>query len=160
MLKRRDFALLAAGSPLAFAGSAAYAATPKDTLVVAKDISDILTMDPQECYEITGGEVVIAIYDPLLRYEPEDVTKLVGGTAQTWSASEDGKEYTFKIRQGMKFESGATVTADDIAWSMQRGVILDKTPAFLLEQFGWTKDNVASLVTAPDPGTLHLKLVN
>jgi len=126
-LKRRDFALLAAASPLAFAGTAAYAATPKDTLVVGKDISDILTMDPGECYEITGGEVVIAIYDSLLRYEPEDVTKLVGGTAQTWSASEDGKEYTFKIRQGMKFESGAPVTADDIAWSMQRGVILDKT---------------------------------
>ena len=160
MLNRRDFALLAAASPLAFAGSAAYAATPKDTLVVAKDVSDILTMDPQECYEVTGGEVVIAIYDPLLRYEPEDVTKLVGGTAQTWSASEDGKEFTFKIRQGMKFESGAAVTADDIAWSMQRGVILDKTPAFLLEQFGWTKDNVKDLVTAPDPGTLHLKLVN
>jgi hypothetical protein len=49
MLKRRDFALMAAASPLAFAGSAAYAATPKDILVVAKDISDILTMDPQEC---------------------------------------------------------------------------------------------------------------
>jgi peptide/nickel transport system substrate-binding protein len=60
----------------------------------------------------------------------------------------------------MKFESGAPVTADDIAWSMQRGVILDKTPAFLLNQFGWTKDNVASLVTAPDPGTLHFKLIN
>ena len=92
MLKRREFALLAAASPLAFAGSAADAATPKDTLVVAKDISDIITLDPQECYEITGGEVVIAIYDPILRYDPKDVTKIVGGTAQTWSASEDGKE--------------------------------------------------------------------
>jgi peptide/nickel transport system substrate-binding protein len=160
MLKRRDFALLAAASPLVFTGSAAYAATPKDTLVVAKDISDILTMDPQECYEITGSEVVIAVYDSILRYEPKDVTKIIGGTAQTWSASEDGKEYTFKIRQGMKFESGAPVTADDIAWSLQRGVILDKTPAFLLEQFGWTKDNVKDLITAPDPDTLHFKILN
>jgi peptide/nickel transport system substrate-binding protein len=159
MLKRRDFALLAATSPLAFMGSAAHAATPKDTLVVAKDISDIITLDPGEMYEITGGEVVIAIYDSLLRYEPEDVTKLIGGTAQSWSATEDGKEYTFKIRSGMKFESGAPVTADDIAWSMQRGVILDKTPAFLLEQFGWTKDNVNSLITASDPGTLHFKIL-
>jgi peptide/nickel transport system substrate-binding protein len=159
MLKRRDFALLAAASPLAFAGSAAYAATPKSTLVVAKDISDILTMDPQECYEITGGEVGIAVYDPILRYDPKDVTKIIGGTAQTWSASEDGTEYTFKVRPGMKFESGAPVTADDIAWSLQRGVILDKTPAFLLEQFGWTKDNVKDLITAPDPGTLHFKIL-
>ena len=159
MLKRRDFALLAAASPLAFAGAAADAATPKDTLVVAKDISDILTMDPQECYEITGSEVVIAIYDSLLRYEPKDVTKIIGGTAQSWSATEDGKEYTFKIRQGLKFESGAPVTADDIAWSLQRGVILDKTPAFLIEQFGWTKDNVKDLITAPDPATLNFKIL-
>ena len=137
MLKRRDFALLAASSPLALAARRAHAATPKDTLVVAKDISDILTLDPQELYEITGSEVGIAVYDTLLRYEPEDVTKIIGGTAQLWSATEDGKEYTFKIRQGMKFESGAPVTADDIAWSLQRGVILDKTSAFLLEQFGW-----------------------
>ena len=79
MLNRRDFALLAAASPLAFAGTAADAATPKDTLVVAKDISDILTMDPQECYEITGGEVMITVYDQLLRYDPEDVTKIIGG---------------------------------------------------------------------------------
>ena len=160
MLTRRDFALLAAASPLALSGTAAEAATPKDTLVVAKDISDILTMDPQECYEITGGEVIVAAYDPLLRYEPEDVTKIVGGTAQSWSASEDGKEYTFKIRQGMKFASGAPVTADDVAWSLQRGVIIDKTPAFLLNQFGWTKDNVKDLVTSPDATTVHIKLVN
>jgi peptide/nickel transport system substrate-binding protein len=160
MLKRRHFALLAAASPLAFGGRLAYATTPKDTLVVAKDISDIITCDPQEEYEITGTEVALAIYDPLLRYEPQDVTKIIGGTAQSWSATEDGKEYTFKIRPGMKFESGATVTADDIAWSFHRGVILDKTPAFLLEQFGWTKDNVKDLVTAPDAGTLHFKLLN
>jgi peptide/nickel transport system substrate-binding protein len=160
MLKRRDFALLAAASPLAFRARLAHAATPKDTLVVAKDISDTLTMDPQECYEITGGEVIIAVYDSLLRYEPKDVTKIIGGTAQTWSATEDGKEYTFKIRQGMKFESGNPVTADDIAWSFQRGVILDKTPAFLLNQFGWTKDNVTDMVTTPDPGTLHFKITN
>jgi peptide/nickel transport system substrate-binding protein len=59
----------------------------------------------------------------------------------------------------MKFESGAPVTADDIAWSLQRGVILDKTPAFLIEQFGWTKDNVKDLITTPDPGTLHFKIL-
>lgn len=159
MLKRRGFALVAAAAPLAFAGLAAEAATPKNILVVAKDISDIITLDPGECYEITGGEVDIAVYDSLLRYEPKDVTKIIGGTAQSWSASEDGKEYTFKIRPGMKFESGAPVTAEDVAFSLQRGVIIDKTPAFLLNQLGWTKDNVKDLVTAPDPGTLHFKIL-
>ena len=159
MLKRRDFAFLTAVSPLAFAARAAHASTPKETAVVAIDISGIITLDPGECYETIGGEVIIGVYDSLLRYEPDDVTKIIGGTAETWSATEDGKNYTFKIRPGMKFESGAPVTAGDIAWSMQRGVILGKTPAFLLEQFGWTKDNVKDLITAPDPGTLEFKIV-
>jgi peptide/nickel transport system substrate-binding protein len=159
MLKRRDFAFLTAASPLAFSATAAHTATPTKAFVVAVDLAAIITLDPQECYEIIGGEVVIAIYDSLLRYEPDDVTKIIGGTAQSWSVTEDGKNYTFKIRPGMKFESGAPVTAEDIAWSMQRGVILGKTPAFLLEQFGCTKDNVKDLITAPDSGTLQFKIV-
>jgi hypothetical protein len=63
MLKRRDFAFLTAASPLALSARAAHAATPKETAVVAIDISGIITLDPQECYEIIGSEVVIAIYD-------------------------------------------------------------------------------------------------
>ena len=46
------------------------------------------------------------------------------------------------LRPGLKFQPAPPVTADDAAFSLQRVVLLDKTPPSLLNQFGWTKDNV------------------
>ena len=86
------------------------------------------------------------------------MTKLVGGVAESWTVSPEAKTYTFKLRPNQKFESGATVTADDMAFSLQRVVLLDKTPAFLFTQLGWDKDNVKSLITAPDPSTLKFTI--
>ena len=40
-----------------------------------------------------------------------------------------------------------------MVFSLQRVVILDKTPAFLFTQLGWDKNNVKSLITAPDPSS-------
>ena len=50
--------------------------------------------------------------------------------------------YTFKMREGVKFHTGNPVTAEDAAWSLQRAVKLNKTPAFILTQFGFTPENV------------------
>ena len=76
------------------------------------------------------------------------------GLAESWEVGPDGMTYTFKMRQGAKFHSGNPVTAEDAAWSLQRAVILDKTPAFILTQFGFTADNVADKIKATDDGTL------
>ncbi len=151
--------LLAGASAAPFAGwtRIADAATPKDTAVFAKQIDDILTLDPGEAYELSGIEIATNLYDRILRYEAEDVTKMVGGVAASWNVSADGKTFTFKIRPGLKFHSGAAVTAEDAEFSLQRVVILDKTPAFLLSQLGWTKDNVKDLVKASGD-TLTMKI--
>ena len=159
MLNRRDFNLLAATSPLAaLLGRAANAATPKDTVVFASQIDDVITCDPHEAYEISAQIFLSSVYDRLMRYEAEDMTKLVGGVAESWQFSEDGKTYTFKLRTNQKFQSGAPVTADDMAFSLQRVVLMNKTPAFLFNQMGWTKDNVRDLVKALDPQTLQFKI--
>ena len=94
----------------------------------------------------------------MLRYEAEDPTKLVGGVAESWTVSPDAKTFVFKLRPNQKFASGAPITADDMAWSLQRVVLLDKTPAFLFTQLGWSKDNVKDLVQATDPGTVTFKI--
>ena len=150
MSKRFRYALMAAVAPLALTIPAAQAATPTQTLVMAMDFADLITFDPGESYEIVGQEYGANIYDRLVRYEAEDLDKLVGGLAESWTISSDSKTFTFKLRQGMKYGNGDPVTADDLAWSMQRVVLMDKTPAFLFTQLGWTKENVKSLVTAPD----------
>lgn len=134
------------------------AATPSSTLVIAKNIDDIISLDPGEAYEASGGEIITNVYDRLVRFEAEDVSKLVGGVAESWTISEDGKTFTFKLRPGLTFQNGDPVTAEDVAFSLQRVVLLDKTPSFLLTQFGWTKDNVKDLVKAQDPATFVFTL--
>jgi peptide/nickel transport system substrate-binding protein len=132
----------------------AMAETPKDTLVIAENIDDIISLDPAEAYELSGIQVLANTYDRIMRFEPTDITKLVGGVAESSTVSADGKTFTLKIRSGMKFASGNPVTAKDAAWSLQRVIKLEKTPVFLLSQLGWTKDNIDKMVTAPDDSTL------
>jgi peptide/nickel transport system substrate-binding protein len=132
------------------------AATPANAFVMAKNIDDIISLDPGEAFELSGLEITTNVYDRVMRYDAEDVTKLVGGAVESWTVSEDGKTFTFKIRAAMKFASGSPITADDAAFSLQRVIKLDKTPAFLISQLGWTKDNVDQMVKAVDPSTLQI----
>jgi peptide/nickel transport system substrate-binding protein len=131
-------------------------ATPRDALVIGKAIDDTITLDPGECYELTGIEICTNVYDRILRYEADDLGRMVGGVADSWTVGSDGKTYTFRIRPGQRFMSGNPVTAGDCAWSLQRVVLMGKTSAFLLTQFGWTGDNVAQMVRAASADTLVL----
>jgi dipeptide transport system substrate-binding protein len=65
------------------------------------------------------------IFSKLVEFE-RGTTTIVPGVAESWTVSDDGKEYTFKLRPGVKFHSTATFTptrdlnADDIIWSFER----------------------------------------
>ena len=86
-----------------------------------------------------------------------DPCKLVADLAKSWTVSADGKTYTFELKPGLKFASGNPLTAEDVAYSLQRAVLLDKTPAFILTQFGFTKDNVKDKIKAAGPLTLTIE---
>ena len=135
-----------------------HAATPADTLVMAKNIDDIITFDPAEAYEFTGIEITANIYDRIMRFEPTDITTLVPGVAESYTVSENGRTFTFKIRPGQKFASGNPVTAADAVFSLQRVIKLDKNPAFLITQLGWSKDNVDELVKVVDDHTFQITI--
>jgi peptide/nickel transport system substrate-binding protein len=132
----------------------ALAATPKDTVVMAKQIDDIISLDPAESFEFSGSEVTGNIYERLIAYDLNDVSKLKGELADSWSVGADGKTYTFKMKKGTKFASGNPVTAQDAAYSLQRAVIMNKTPGFILTQFGFSKDNAKEKIRATDDSTL------
>jgi peptide/nickel transport system substrate-binding protein len=140
-----------------FGALAVEAATPKDTLVMAHAIDDIITLDPAEIFELSGGEYAGNTYDRLIGYEPQDVTQLFGVAAESWTLSEDGKSYTFKIRPGIRFVSGNPLTAEDAAFSLQRVILLNKSPAFILAQFGFTPENVREKIRVEDKMTLVLE---
>src|SRR3546814_10380655 len=61
------------------------------------------------------------------------------------------------MREGVVFPSGNPMTAEDAAFSLQRAVILDKSPAFILTQFGFTADNVRDKIKAVDDTTLVIE---
>ncbi|MGH6875016.1 MAG: ABC transporter substrate-binding protein, partial [Aestuariivirgaceae bacterium] len=152
--------LLFAAGVLSFGllGEPALADTPQDTLVIAKQIDDIITLDPAEVFEFSGGEVIANVYDRIMTYEAEDTEKLVPGVAESHTVSSDGKTITLKIRPGQKFHSGNPLTAEDVAFSIQRVIILNKTPAFIFSQLGWTPENVKDLVKAKDDLTVELTI--
>ena len=135
----------------------AQAATPKDTLVVAFAFDDIITMDPAEAFEISAGEIMGNTYDRLVRFDVSDPSKLEGDIAKVWTVSPDGKTFSFELRPGLKFASGNALTAEDVVFSLQRAVILDKTPAFILTQFGFSKTNVKDRIKQTGPLTLTIE---
>jgi peptide/nickel transport system substrate-binding protein len=154
-------ALLAVGmsvSAFAFGAGMAQAATPKDTLVMAYVIDDIISLDPAEIYEFTSSEYMANTYDRLVMINPEKPDELKFAAAESYSVSDDGKTFQFKIRPGIKFHSGNDLTAEDAAFSLQRFVKINGNPAFIMNQFGLTKDNADKMIRVKDPMTLEVEL--
>ena len=143
----------AAMSLMLAAAPQAFAVTPADTLVEGFAIDDIITLDPGEAFELSSAEVTANSYSKLVGLDPNDTSKVVGDLAESWTISDDGLNYTFKLKSGLKFASGNPITADDVAFSFERAVKLDKTPAFLLTQFGLNKDNITEKAKASDDTT-------
>ena len=152
LLAGAAFSLLLASGGIA----PAFAETPADTLVQAWAIDDTITLDPAESFELSPAEFIGNGYDMLVRLDIDDTTKVKGGVAESWDVSEDGLTYTFKLKPGITFASGNPLTAEDVAWSFERVVKLDKSPAFILTQFGLNGDNVTEKAKAVDEGTFVL----
>src|SRR5687768_2507056 len=100
-------------STLAFVALAAFtfamparAETPADTLVIADAIDDIVSLDPAESFEFSGQDALENVYDRLIQIRPSTKFALEPGLAESWSVSDDGRTYTFKMKDGLKFHSG------------------------------------------------------
>ncbi len=65
-------------------------------------------------YDITY--YLTSFYDTLVQYDENG--RVVGSLAEDWSISDDGKVYTFKIKQDIKFSDSSDLTADDVVKSL------------------------------------------
>lgn len=148
--------LLLAVSLFCFMPQLVLGATPKDTLVMAFSIDDLISLDPAEIFEFSGAEYTANTYDRLINYDVDNVTNIYGGAATSWEISEDGLSYTFHIRKGVKFASGNPLTADDVVFSLKRVVVLDKSPAFIINQFGFTPENIDKTIVKVDEFTVRM----
>ena len=136
------------------------AETPPNMLVIANRIDDIKTFDPAQSFEFAGADVSRNVYEKLVNFDPLDLEAgYQPQLAESWEISEDGTTITFTMAEGHTFASGNPVTAKDAEFSLRRAVQLNKTPSFILTQFGFTPDNVEETIVAPeDDRTLVLTL--
>lgn len=134
------------------------AKTADDTLVIAALIDDLITLEPAAIFEFTGAEYASNTYDRLIGYDINNYKKLYGVIAESWEISRDKRTYVFSIRKNVKFASGNRLTAQDVAFSLQRVILLNKAPAFILTQFGFTKENVRQKIKAVDDYLVKIRI--
>lgn len=122
---------------------AAFAAVPANTLLFMQS-ADIPTLDPGQVYDTASGGLVENMYDTLVGYKGKSVSELEGVLATDWKISGDGKQYTFNLRKGVKFHSGATMTCEDAEYSLRRNMVVNNSDSgnwFMSESFFGTSAN-------------------
>ena len=81
---------------------------------------DLKTLDPAIGYDTDSWSIERQIYNGLLDYKGFTTQLQPDIAAEMPKISTDGKTYTFKLRSGVKFSNGRTVTADDFKYSWER----------------------------------------
>jgi peptide/nickel transport system substrate-binding protein len=141
----------ASGSVSPSAGGAA------STLVIDRDTSDLISLDPAVLYEFSAVFATHNVYETLVRFEGTDLSNIKSGLATSWDIKDTGtrNDITFKLKTGQKFASGNPVTADDVVYSVERAIKLNKSPAFLFTDIAGLK---VGDVKATDPTTVVMSL--
>ncbi len=151
--------LIGALAALSIPAGMVHAATPRDTLVIAREISSIAEWDPAVSQILDTQEINSDMYDRLVGFDPRKPgAPLAGVVAESFVVTPDGKQFTFRIRKGIKFHSGNPLTAEDVAYTFKRVISLDREPATNLRQIGLTKENVDNFARAFDGNIFVLTL--
>ena len=79
-------------------------------------------LDPHIVTGVPEHHILISLCEGLTipNPNPNDMNGYMAGTAESWSVSDDGKEYVFNINKNAKWSNGESVTADDFVWSWKR----------------------------------------
>ncbi|MDO4643872.1 MAG: peptide ABC transporter substrate-binding protein [Cardiobacteriaceae bacterium] len=78
------------------------------------------SIDPQLASESAGTSIIFDNFEGLITRSATG--ELIGGVADKWEVSEDGKTYTFHLRDNAKWSDGTPVTASDFVYAWQRAV--------------------------------------
>ncbi len=78
------------------------------------------TFDPYDTNALIMLEVLANVYEPLVFFDYDNGNKPVNKLAESYTVDTAGTTYVFKIRQGVKFHNGETLTADDVVFSLKR----------------------------------------
>lgn len=77
------------------------------------------SLDP---HLVTGSvemRILNNLFEGLVAMDPATL-EMVPAAAESWSISEDGKTYSFRLRDNLKWSNGETLTSDDFLYGMKR----------------------------------------
>src|SRR5690349_10077109 len=97
-------------------------AAPK-TLSVALT-GDFPRLDPSKDTSPLGFNLRLNVFDALTQIQRDG--QVAPRLATKWTYSPDLTEWTFTLRNGVKFHDGSPLTAADVAWTIQR-ILADPT---------------------------------
>lgn len=120
-------------------------------------------LDPHAIYDVGRAASRINFYDGLYRWV-DNPPKIIPWLAESHSASADGKTWTFKLKQGVKFHDGSEFTADDVVYSMERMLATKKGASSLFLPIimpGTTKapDKYTVVFTLKEPSAIFMATV-
>lgn len=112
-------------------------------------VGEITTLDPAQINQVLQFQISSNVLSGLTHINANLIAE--GDLAESWKVSDDGTEYTFKLREGVTFHNGDKFTADDVVFTYQRSSNPEKSihSAVLA--------NVAS-VEKVDDHAVHFKL--
>ncbi|AEG61600.1 ABC transporter substrate-binding protein [Desulforamulus ruminis] len=105
--------------------------SPSDTLVVGMSM-DLATLDPAVSMDNASWKISYPCYDRLVKYKTENgkgSTEVEPMAAQSWEVTPDGKVWTFKLREDIKFHDGSPLNAQAVKFSFDRVLQMAKGPA-------------------------------
>ncbi len=105
----------------------APAIDPKALLVAARYGGNVAfsSFYPELWDPHKGGTSQIAtatspILNNVVQYDANNPSELIGDLAKSWERSDDGKTYTFSLHDNVKWSDGVDLTAEDVAFSLNR----------------------------------------
>ncbi|WP_102867379.1 ABC transporter substrate-binding protein [Pseudovibrio exalbescens] len=114
---RKFIAGVLASAFLAFA-PAATAQIPPNVLVVGQ-IAEPKSLDPHAVTAVNDFRILMNMYDGLVRYK-DGTLEVEPALAESWTISEDGTTYTFKLREGVTFHDGSAFDAEAVKFNFDR----------------------------------------
>ncbi len=82
------------------------------------NFSDPPTFDPALVTDTTSASIIVEIFSGLVTLNKD--LEIIPDLAESWDISDDGKKYTFNLREGIKFSNGDPVKASDFKWAIER----------------------------------------
>jgi peptide/nickel transport system substrate-binding protein len=135
-------------APAGSTGSAAAAPSADATLTYMDSNELMVGWDPASSYS-NEVSVMNNMYEQLVRYDKVS-EKIQPQLAESYTSSDKGRTWTFKLRSGVKFHTGRPVTAQAARAAIQRTIDMNEGAAY---EWGPVRS-----ITAPDAQTLIFKL--